>query len=96
MEKEKMEGRKKGWKGGKEERKEGKEEGRKERRKERNAPLFLVLSQLFFFVFFYLWGRRELRLSHFSLRGRLYSNHYFSSPVHLQRRSTPDGVRDLY
>jgi hypothetical protein len=25
-----------------------------------------------------------------------YSKPYFSSPVHLQRRFTPDGVRDLY
>jgi hypothetical protein len=48
------------------------------------------------FFFFYLWGRPELRLSHFSLRGRLYSNPCFSSPVHLQRRSTPDGVINLY
>jgi hypothetical protein len=46
--------------------------------------------------FFYWWGRREPRLSHFSLRGRLYSNPCFSSPVHFQRRSTPDGVGDLY
>jgi hypothetical protein len=55
--------------------------------------LFLVTS--FFFFFFYWWGRPEPRLSHFSLRGRLYSNPCFSSPVHFHRRSTPDGVRDL-
>jgi hypothetical protein len=49
-----------------------------------------------FFFFFYLWGRRELRLSHFSLGGRLYSNPCFISPVHLQRLSTPDELTYLY
>jgi hypothetical protein len=34
------------------------------------------------FFFFYWWGRPEPRLSHFSLWGRLYSDPYFSSPVH--------------
>jgi hypothetical protein len=50
----------------------------------------------FFFFFFYLCRRRESRLSNISLRGCLYSNPCFSSPVYLQRRSKPDGVRDLW
>jgi hypothetical protein len=48
-------------------------------------PLF---SLHFFSV--YLCGRREPRLSHFSLRGSLYSNPCFSSPIHLQRRTTSE------
>jgi hypothetical protein len=45
--------------------------------------------------FCYGWGWWELCLLHISLQGCLYFNPHFSSPIHLQRCSTPDGVRGL-
>jgi hypothetical protein len=53
----------------------------------------VVVDTVFFF--FYGWGWRKFRLSHFSLRDRLYSPLVFGSSIHPQRRSVPDSMRDL-
>jgi hypothetical protein len=48
---------------------------------ELHSPVWSKLCRAVILVifFFYFWGRREPRLSHFSLLGRLYSNPCFRS-----------------
>jgi hypothetical protein len=41
-------------------------------------------------------GPEESRQMHCSLQRLIVLTPHFGSPVHLQRRSTSDGVRDLY